>query len=196
MPEVQLIVSAVSGLVVSVATVAASIAYARRRGLLDQPGQRRSHSQPTPRGGGAGIVAGTLIVGVPALLLPPSAWPPITVVVIAAALLAIAAVGWRDDHAPLPVLPRVGVHALAALVVGVVLLWPAANIDPRLWWWLAAIVPLFAGSINAHNFMDGIDGLLGLQALFVLIGYALLAHAAGDFAMTAASLGAAAACLG
>jgi UDP-N-acetylmuramyl pentapeptide phosphotransferase/UDP-N-acetylglucosamine-1-phosphate transferase len=58
---------------VSFASVRAAIAYAHRKGMLDVPGQRRSHSVPTPRGGGIGIVIGTL-VGMPAalLLLPPS----------------------------------------------------------------------------------------------------------------------------
>lgn len=184
------------GFAISVVVVVASIAYARRRGLLDQPGQRRSHAQPTPRGGGIGIIVGALVVGVPALLMLPNGWSPITVAVIAAALLAVAAVGWRDDHAPLSIRPRVGVHVLAAIGVGIVLLWPAATSDPRWWWGLAVIVPLIVGSINAHNFMDGIDGLLGLQALFVFIGYALLAHAVAQPALAAAALGAAAACLG
>ncbi len=36
--------------------------YARRRGLLDHPGERHSHIVPTPRGGGAGLVAAMLLV--------------------------------------------------------------------------------------------------------------------------------------
>ncbi|MEO6967458.1 MAG: glycosyl transferase family 4 [Rhodanobacteraceae bacterium] len=196
MPEAQLVVSAVCGFLISALCVVFALRYARRRGLLDRPGQRRSHALPTPRGGGIGIVAGALIAGASACLLEPETWTPVTVAVIAVAVLAVAIVGWRDDHAPLSILPRIGVHVLASIGVGFVLLWPAALVDQRLWWWLVAIVPLIAGSINAHNFMDGIDGLLGLQALFVLISYALLARVAGDFALTAASLGAAAACLG
>lgn len=186
----------ICGSLISAIVVAAAPAYARRRGLLDHPGRRRSHVQPTPRGGGVGIVAATLLAGVPALLIGPDAWPPVTVAAMAMALLAVAAVGWRDDHAPLPVLPRIGVHVWASSAVGVVLLWPAGSADPQLWWWLPVITLLFAGSINAHNFMDGIDGLLGLQALFVLIGYALLAHSIGQSALVAASLAAAASCLG
>jgi len=94
------------------------------------------------------------------------------------------------------VLPRIGVHLLGSLVVGAVLLHPAAQFDPRLWAWLVPIAIVFAGSINAHNFMDGIDALLGLQALFVLIGYALLAWTLHDAALAAAAWISAAACLG
>ena len=49
--------------------------YARRRGLIDHPGDRHSHRQPTPRGGGAGLVAALLLVSL--LLFPgdvPTAW--------------------------------------------------------------------------------------------------------------------------
>ena len=194
---VPILVSVACGLLVSTLTVAASLAYARRRGLLDLPGQRRSHTRPTPRGGGLGIVVAVLLCAMPALAWSPqAAAPPLTIIVLALALLAVAAVGWRDDHAPLAVLPRIGVHLLASLAVAAVLLAPAAHADAQRWAWLVPIAIVFAGSINAHNFMDGIDALLGLQALFVLTGYALLAHASADVALVAATLACAAACFG
>jgi Fuc2NAc and GlcNAc transferase len=132
----------------------------------------------------------------PALALLPQAEPMTTVLVLAFALLAVAAVGWRDDHKPLPVLPRIGVHLLASFAVAAILLAPAAHDDAQRWVWLIPIAIVFAGSINAHNFMDGIDALLGLQTVFVLIGYALLAWAGGAPALVAASAAAAAACFG
>ena len=191
-----LAVPALCAFAVCVVVVIASLAYAHRRGLLDQPGQRRSHTHPTPRGGGIGIVAAVLLCAMPALALLPQAWPVSTVVVLALALLAVAAVGWRDDHGDLPALPRFAVHLLASFAVGAVLLWPFAQTDPKAWAWLFAIALVFTGSINAHNFMDGIDAILALQALFVLSGYALLAHGLGATALTAACLASAAACLG
>ncbi|MGH8213185.1 MAG: MraY family glycosyltransferase [Rhodanobacteraceae bacterium] len=176
--------------------VIASLAYANRRGLLDQPGRRRSHTRPTPRGGGIGIAAAVLLCAMPALALLPDAWPTATVIVLTVALLAVSAVGWRDDHGDLPALPRFAVHLLAALAIGAILLFPPAHADPKLWIWLIPVALVFAGSINAHNFMDGIDAILALQALFVLGGYALLAHGIGATALTAACLASGAACLG
>ena len=38
-----------------------AIAHARRNDLFDQPGERRSHADPTPRGGGIGIVVACLL---------------------------------------------------------------------------------------------------------------------------------------
>lgn len=191
-----MLVSAASGFIVSVVAVAASLAYAHKRGLLDQPGQRRSHSRPTPRGGGIGIVVAVLICAMPALAIFPQPLPWSAIVVLALALFAVAAVGWRDDHAPLPVLPRIGVHLLASLAVAAILLRPAAHTDSHAWVWLIPAAIVFAGSINAHNFMDGIDALLGLQACFVLIGYASLAWAMNDAGLIAAAFASAAACFG
>lgn len=192
----SLLISLVCGFFISAMVVILSLAYARKRGLLDQPGQRRSHTHATPRGGGIGIVVSVLICAMPALGLFRQAAPTTTVIVLALSLFAVAAVGWGDDHAPLPVLPRIGVHLLASFAVAAILLAPAAHGDSRIWAWLIPIALVFAGSINAHNFMDGIDALLGLQAAFALIGYALLAWSAGDFALIASATTAAAACFG
>ena len=43
------------------------------------------------------------------------------------------------------------------------------------WWWLVLLLPAGVWSINLHNFMDGIDGLLALQTMFVASGLAVLA---------------------
>lgn len=189
-------IGALGAFAISVVTVVASLAYARRHGLLDQPGQRRSHTQPTPRGGGIGIVVGVLACAMPAFALPQGGWPPMVVIVLACALAMVAAVGWLDDHAAMPALPRFLVHLFAAALVGAALLLPTAVFQPTVWLWLLVLIPLLAGSINAHNFMDGIDALLALQALFVFSGDAWLAHVALQPALVTACLASAAACTG
>jgi len=82
------------------------------------------------------------------------------------------------------------------LLVGLAALAPWAARDPMLWWVLLPLVPVLIGFINAHNFMDGIDGILGLQGLFVLAGYGLLAAWTGDIGIAALAFAAAAGCLG
>ncbi|WIG55296.1 MAG: Undecaprenyl-phosphate alpha-N-acetylglucosaminyl 1-phosphate transferase [Rhodanobacteraceae bacterium] len=193
---VALAVIAACALLLSLAFTGAALAYARRRGLLDQPGKRRSHTQPTPRGGGIGIVAAIVLAGVPAwcVIDRASAWTQPAAAVVA--VLAVALIGWRDDHAPLPVVPRLLVHAGAALLVGAAALAPWAMHEPELWWILLPLVLVLIGFINAHNFMDGIDGILGQQGLFVTLGLGVLAlwHADAGIAMLA--FAAAAGCLG
>ena len=146
--------------------------YARRINLLDQPGQRRSHTQPTPRGGGIGIVL-AVVAGLVALaLLQHDAAIPSRLIF---AICAIAAVGWIDDHRPLPALVRILVH----LVAIVVWLWPliagawgmqGADGGHRVQSFevVALLVFVCLWSVNLHNFMDGIDGLLSVQVIFVL----------------------------
>ncbi|BFI96174.1 MAG: glycosyltransferase family 4 protein [Rhodanobacter sp.] len=169
----------------------AAIAYAHRRGMLDRPGQRRSHSVPTPRGGGIGIVLAGLVCLPGALLGTTMPWPPATVAGLLAALLLVALAGWWDDHRSLPILPRFGAQSLAVLLFDA-----AMAADGMSWWWLPPILLAGTWSINLHNFMDGIDGLLAQQGMFVGAGLALLAHGAGQPALALATVCLAMACFG
>lgn len=160
---------------VSLAVTVAGLAYARRRNLLDHPGARRSHRVPTPRGGGIGIVCGVL-AGLILSSLPSTA-------ILAVAVLLVAAIGWIDDHRSLGVRVRLAVHMLAAVLVAAVMPDALATIGIA-----APIAVALAGlsvlavvwSINLHNFMDGIDGLLATQALFVFATLAWLCGQAGQ----------------
>jgi UDP-N-acetylmuramyl pentapeptide phosphotransferase/UDP-N-acetylglucosamine-1-phosphate transferase len=192
----SLILATVLGFATSVVFTAVALVYARHRGLLDQPGYRRSHTLPTPRGGGIGIILATLVVGAPALLVLPRTWPLATVMHVVVALVVVAASGWLDDHRPLPVWPRISMHLAAGLIVATAVLVPAAHADARMWWGLPLLSIAIVGSINAHNFMDGIDGILGLQALFVMLGYGLLASWLGQAGTAGLAFATAAGCLG
>jgi Fuc2NAc and GlcNAc transferase len=193
---VALLLSTLGGLILSLVVTSLALVYARRRGLLDLPGKRRSHTQATPRGGGIGIVAAVVLAGLPAWCALDPAASPVRVGAIALAVVAVALIGWRDDHAPLSVLPRLTVHVIAALLV------VAAGLAPGPWpgvlGWMA-LLPLtvvLVGFINAHNFMDGIDGILGQQGLFVMLGYGLLAIEAGHSGLAGFAFASAAGCLG
>jgi len=169
----------------------AAIAYAHRRGMLDRPGQRRSHNIPTPRGGGIGIVIAALVCLPGVLLGTAASWPPLLVAGLLAALLLVALAGWWDDHRSLPILPRFGAQLLAVLLFAAAL--AASGLS---WWWLPVLLLAGAWSINLHNFMDGIDGLLAQQAMFVGAGLALLAWGAGQGALALAAACLATASLG
>lgn len=171
--------------------VGAAIAYAQRRGMLDHPGQRRSHALPTPRGGGIGIVVAALVTVPGALRTLPAAWSPTLVAALAGALALVALIGWRDDHRPLGVLPRLAIQLLGVGLFGVALLAPA-----HAWIWLPLWVLAGAWSINLHNFMDGIDGLLAQQTIFVAAGLGALAASITQPALATAAFAVAAAALG
>lgn len=174
---------AVGALGISAGGAGWAIAYARRRGMLDQPGERRSHALATPRGGGIGIVVAVLLA-MGALgwwRNDPSWWA------IAAGLLLVGGVGWWDDHRPLPIAARLVVHVGAALALAWGMHLQGAGLPAV----LAALV-LVPGLVNAWNFMDGIDGLASSQALLCSIGLACVL--AGAWQILAVAL--AAACLG
>ena len=171
--------------------VRASIAYAHRRGMFDQPGQRRSHTIPTPRGGGIGIVIATLLAMPVCLLQPSSPWSLHLTLTLLLTTAMIALIGWWDDHNSLPVLPRFAVQLLAVGLFSFVLI-----AGPLSWLWLPLWVLGGTWSVNLHNFMDGIDGLLAQQGMFVACGLALLAAGLGQPALAGAAGCVAAACLG
>ena len=174
---------------VSAGLVRAAIGYAHRRGMLDQPGQRRSHAVPTPRGGGIGIVVAMLLALPPCLrLVAPLPWP--VVAMAWTGLLLVAAIGWWDDHHSLPVWPRILVQAVAAAAFATAMATQGVG-----WAWLPVLLVAGVGSINLHNFMDGIDGLLAQQGIFVFLGTAAVAAERAP-AVALAALAAAAASAG
>ncbi|MFA6230380.1 MAG: glycosyltransferase family 4 protein [Rhodanobacter sp.] len=172
-----------TSLMISLLLVRAAIGYAHRRGMLDHPGQRRSHRLPTPRGGGIGIVVAMLVCLPGTLLLPPEPWAVSVIASAAVALLLVALAGWWDDHRSLPVLPRLGAQMLAVTVFSGSLLTTGLS-----WWWFPLLLVGGGWSINLHNFMDGIDGLLAQQTVFVAAGLAWLAWVAAQPALAAAAL--------
>jgi Fuc2NAc and GlcNAc transferase len=153
----------IAALVASVALVGLVRQYALRRDVLDHPGERSSHSTPTPRGGGAGLLAAWLLVLVPSL--SPGwhgSWP---LLVSFAGVLAVAAIGWIDDHGGLAVRLRLVAHGVAACTLLPLVLLPEAvpawPVPVAAAWWIFCAI----AAANVVNFIDGIDGLIGLTAL-------------------------------
>lgn len=182
-PPALLAVAAIA-LFVSAAGSGLAIRHAHRRGLLDQPGARRSHRVPTPRGGGIGIVAACLL----ALWMAASAAPtPGAWGCMALGLLLVAGIGWWDDHRPLPAWPRLLAHAVAAVALACSIHLQGGG--PAL---AAVAFVLTLVLVNAWNFMDGINGMACSQALLCAIGFAML----GGEGARLLAVALAAACLG
>ncbi len=139
--------------------------YALRQQLMDQPGERRSHSVATPRGGGIAIVISLLVTAGVAMWAWPEATP--SLLVASLGLVLVAGIGWWDDHKPLPAMRRLLVHFIAAaLLAGLVKVNGGS-------WLLATLVLLFTASlINIWNFMDGINGIAASQAVVAMLGLA------------------------
>ncbi|MGB8031075.1 MAG: glycosyltransferase family 4 protein [Terracidiphilus sp.] len=170
-----------------------------RHGLMDLPNARSSHAVPVPRGGGVGIVVAFLSavawIFARHVILAGLAWALI------GGGVAIAIVGFLDDRFRLSAWPRIVVHSLAAAWA----VWCLDAMHPAqfsegcdAWAWVrrcAAFVAL-VWLTNLFNFMDGIDGLAGMEAVCVsgfgavlLQGNGLPGGARLSLMLTAASLG-------
>lgn len=149
--------------VIGTVGTALAIRYAHARALLDQPGDRRSHDIATPRGGGVAIVIAVVVVGL-GLLGPWSKADAQSGLVLPflAGFGLVAAVGWADDHRPLPASLRLFVHVFAAGVFAGAVWIETGHAG------LAAVA--FAAPVvltNVWNFMDGINGIAATQAVAV-----------------------------
>lgn len=182
-PQV-LITTGLAAAAVSALGATWALGHARRHGLIDVPGERRSHKVETPRGGGIGIVVACLGCLV-ALALHDTGHA--TWWLIATGLVLVAGIGWLDDHRPLPAWPRLGVHTVAALLLALALHLGGAGTLVCL---AGALLAL--GLVNAWNFMDGINGLATSQAMLCGLAFALL----DGFAAPILGIAVAGSCLG
>jgi len=164
-------------------------AYAGRSGLIDHPGERHSHREATPRGGGAGLVLALLLASLLPVPFLPAAWNP----VILPGLVVLALLGWWDDHRPLSARLRFAVQLLVCA-------WLAWNLpgDGALGApWMPVAAMLFAAwMINLYNFMDGSNGMAGAQGVFAAVVLAWLFARAGAEGFAWLSLLTAACCIG
>lgn len=159
-------------------------------GLIDIPNHRSAHTTPTPRGGGIAFCIVWLIASF--IAVPLSTWPTNQAIAMLPGALIIAIVGFLDDFADLSARRRLVIQLLVAIMT-VFSLHGLDHIN------LASVelhIGILGGvlltlaivwSINLFNFMDGLDGLAGVEALFIFsVGGYLLWHSGGThFAMIA-----------
>lgn len=142
-----------------------------RRFAVDVPNHRSSHSAPTPRGGGLGVLAGifsSVVVG--GVLADRSMWA------VLGGVALVALVGLADDLADPPVLLR-----LLGTLVGCATMVLGAT-GPGSWGGYATALVLVVaagGYTNAFNFMDGINAISSLSAAVAGGWFAFVAHRSG-----------------
>jgi Fuc2NAc and GlcNAc transferase len=140
-----------------------------RRIFLAQPGDRSSHSNPTPTGGGfpalvVFVAIAATAIGLGAVPGGPRWWA------VALCACVLGALGLVDDARDLPRSVR---YAGQVVVAAVVIRWlghpgPAAGL-PGLGAFAASVL-VVTGLVNAFNFMDGIDALVGGTGV-VIVGF-------------------------
>ncbi|MFN7710097.1 MAG: glycosyltransferase family 4 protein [Holosporales bacterium] len=173
----------------------AMIAY----NIEDIPSDRSSHSVPTPRGAGAGIVIAFF-----AFCFFVIAWRGLagaaadTLILAGLALLLNAFTGAIDDVRGLAARTRLIVQVLAAAMViegGISITRVSLPIEGEVYLGVSGVVlSLFwlVGYTNAYNFMDGMNGLAGITAVIIAATLAVVSwQPAPPLAILAAGLAAA-----
>ncbi|MFD2204970.1 MraY family glycosyltransferase [Kiloniella antarctica] len=149
-----------------------------QKGVLDTPNARSSHTIPTPRGGGIALMAvlllGWLGYGLSSATSIPGLWQ------IMAGSLGLMAISWLDDLKNLSAKVRLIVQ-FVAVVIGfwglsqgglTIKLFPEfipQTVD------LIILGMAWVWFINLYNFMDGIDGITGIETASITVGLIALA---------------------
>ncbi|MDQ7948108.1 MAG: UDP-GlcNAc--UDP-phosphate GlcNAc-1-phosphate transferase [Pedobacter sp.] len=127
---------------------------ARHFNIIDKPNSRSSHHQVTIRGGG-------IIFSIAAIT-----WyfvNGLSYSYFIAGLVAITCISFLDDIFTLNNKLRLAIHFTA-----VVLLFQQWGLFSFPWYWLALALIFVIGTINAYNFMDGINGITGAYSLLAI----------------------------
>jgi UDP-N-acetylmuramyl pentapeptide phosphotransferase/UDP-N-acetylglucosamine-1-phosphate transferase len=153
------------------------LAWLTRRAILDRPVGRSAHRVPVPRGGGLALVPAVLAAWLALAALGQAAPASAGIALLAAGL---AGVSWLDDLRSLPAWLRLAAHLVAA-AIGLALLPGAGAVFQGLLPPLldrVATALLWVWFVNLFNFMDGIDGITGVETAAAGIGVALVALSA------------------
>lgn len=158
--------------------------YALAHSLMDVPNGRSSHSQPTPRGGGVAIVVAFLL-GLCVAVVAGVELPSEIYYALLGSGLAIALLGFLDDHGHIAARWRLLGHFAAAAWALFCLggLPPLAILGQVVdFGWLGYLLAslYLVWLLNLYNFMDGIDGIASVEAICVCLGGALLYVLHGD----------------
>jgi len=157
---------------------------AKRLGLLDHPNHRSAHVVIKPRGAGVVFIALWCLFAGVAAVTQLITWHEFLLFI--PATLLISSVSYLDDWLSLRARTRFAVQLLAAILL-ISLLYPHLQLDfgfiKLTAGYLVIPITLFSilWSTNLYNFMDGSDGVAGVEALFVFgIGAGMLFFAGAN----------------
>jgi UDP-GlcNAc:undecaprenyl-phosphate/decaprenyl-phosphate GlcNAc-1-phosphate transferase len=180
----QSLVAFVVAALVSLVLTPLAIRAALRLGVLDHPGERKSHRTPTPYLGGVAIVlAVTLSIGLAAVVRGETAATLTQLLGILGIALALALTGLLDDLRGLPVTVRFGVQLLAAL--GLWQLGVRVDLTGQPWVDLPLTILWTVGITNAMNLLDNMDGLSASTATIASLWFGAIALVNGQFLVAA-----------
>ncbi len=139
-------------------------------GLIDKPNERSSHSNPTPKGGGVGILMAFVVAGFKLDF-------PLTFLLAATGLSLVSLIGDKIHLSPLLRLVVQFVAAFIALhslnYTELVTMFNKQNNATILALLTIMAIVFIVGTANFYNFMDGINGIAGLTGIISFLFLAL-----------------------
>lgn len=133
--------------------------------IIDKPNHRSAHTQVTLRGGGIIFPVAFIVFSLFNLNeAVQNYWS------FGAGLLALCIISFIDDVITLSNKIRLSVHLIS---VALLLYFTGAFALMPLWAWPILFI-LIIGTLNAYNFMDGINGMTGVYSLVTLASLAYI----------------------
>ena len=130
--------------------------------IIDKPNERSSHTQITLRGGGIIFYLGALMYFIVSGFEYPYFFIGLTLITV---------VSFADD-----VMTLSSKFRLLIQLLSMILMFYQLNLFSESWWILPIAFIMSIGTINAYNFMDGINGITVSNSLVVLILLGLVNH--------------------
>ena len=167
----------------------------QRHAVLDHPTARSSHDTPVVRGGGIGVIAGYLVGGVTSVVVhalfdEPLGHGWVVASMALAAAVVCGAVGLADDLDSFSATTRLFFQIVLGLIFGFLVF----LLSPWGWSVVFAIAASVVLSVNAINFMDGVNTLITGWAALIGLWYTVISVSTSQtlLAVVAASLAGAA----
>ncbi|WP_312323100.1 glycosyltransferase family 4 protein [Soonwooa sp.] len=155
-------------LIVFISLIVAELVYfkiADKFNIIDKPNERSSHTQITLRGGGVIFYFATVIYFIVSDFQYPYFFLGLTLITL---------ISFMDDVMTLSNRIR-----LLVQLVSMILMFYQVGLFFLAWWIIPIALVVSVGTINAYNFMDGINGITVSNSLAVLILLAIVNNSLG-----------------
>ena len=149
-----------------------------KRAVLDIPNDRSSHKSPVPRGGGWALLAVLFPCLVGAALFFDADGRHVGLIVAVFLLVVLSGI---DDRRHVSPAMRLCLHVFAAYLGSLSFAPQEMVLGGLVPFWLdrALMIMGWAWFINLYNFMDGIDGITGVETVSIATGVCIVLSAAG-----------------
>ncbi|CAI3924261.1 UDP-N-acetylmuramyl pentapeptide phosphotransferase/UDP-N-acetylglucosamine-1-phosphate transferase (Rfe) (PDB:4J72) [Commensalibacter papalotli (ex Botero et al. 2024)] len=141
-----------------------------RIGVMDNPVERSSHTVPTPKGGGIGIICAFLTGSI--VIFPLLHQPYLfSIIALLGTVAFLSIISWLDDIKQWPALIKLAAQIICAITITLII--PSLSLLQQSYFLLLPIILIWLVYIvNAFNFMDGLNGLAaGIAAICCIFFY-------------------------